>query len=246
MKLTVLGCSAPFPLDKGGCPGYLVEGPGGQVLLEAGPGTLSSLGSVRAYASVAAVVLSHLHADHMSDFLVLRYALEAVHHLGLRSEPLVVYAPAEPAALFSVLPYRQVVRAEPLDESRRVEAGGLSLSFLRTQHPVPCYAVRFEERGKGLVYTADTSWAESLVGFAHGADLLLAEATLMEREAALGGQTGHLTAGQAGRLGAEAGVRRLVITHLVPFYDADALRREAEDGFGGPVEVARPGLEVEL
>jgi ribonuclease BN (tRNA processing enzyme) len=39
----------------------------------------------------------------------------------------------------------------------------------------------------------------------------------------------------------DAGVKRLVLTHLVPGSDPEAHRAEAEVAYGGPVEVALPG-----
>ena len=53
---------------------------------------------------------------------------------------------------------------------------------------------------------------------------------------------GHLTAGQAGRIAAEAGARLLVLTHFSQRYDADDGQRlagEAASAFGGQVVLAR-------
>ena len=52
----------------------------------------------------------------------------------------------------------------------------------------------------------------------------------------------HMSARQAAVRAREAGVRRLILTHLVPGSDPDAHRAEAEAAYGGPVEVALPGL----
>ena len=56
----------------------------------------------------------------------------------------------------------------------------------------------------------------------------------------------HLSAREAAERAAEAGVEKLVLTHLVPGSDPAAHRAEAEAAYGGPVEVARPGLTFDV
>ena len=51
----------------------------------------------------------------------------------------------------------------------------------------------------------------------------------------------HLSAREAAVRARDAGVKRLVLTHLVPGSDPEAHRAEAEAAYGGPVEVALPG-----
>jgi ribonuclease BN (tRNA processing enzyme) len=57
---------------------------------------------------------------------------------------------------------------------------------------------------------------------------------------------GHLTPGEAGEPGARAGVRRLVLTHISDELGDDWARTEAEQSFGGPVDLAREGAVYEV
>jgi ribonuclease BN (tRNA processing enzyme) len=57
---------------------------------------------------------------------------------------------------------------------------------------------------------------------------------------------GHLTPREAGEHGKAAGARRLVITHISDELDALWAKSEAQDAFGGPVEVAREGAVYTL
>jgi ribonuclease BN (tRNA processing enzyme) len=50
-----------------------------------------------------------------------------------------------------------------------------------------------------------------------------------------------MSARQAGTNARQAGVGRLVLTHLWPGVDPEASRSEAEEAFGGPVELAEVG-----
>ncbi|MDQ3293000.1 MAG: MBL fold metallo-hydrolase, partial [Actinomycetota bacterium] len=76
-------------------------------------------------------------------------------------------------------------------------------------------------------------------------DLAFIEATLLAAEVQEA-EAVHLTARQAGAAAKEAGVRRLVITHVPPTGDPEAHRLEAEEAFGAPVELARPHTTYEV
>jgi ribonuclease BN (tRNA processing enzyme) len=94
------------------------------------------------------------------------------------------------------------------------------------------------------VYGADSSPTEALTRFATGADLILVEATLPRPERT--GQRGHLTPAEAGEHARAAGAKRLLLVHISDELDADWARREAEEAFGGPVQVATEGATFEV
>jgi ribonuclease BN (tRNA processing enzyme) len=114
---------------------------------------------------------------------------------------------------------------------------------VRVAHPVETYAVRIEHEGRSLVYSGDTGPSTALAELASGADLLLCEASFLE--------TGenppdlHLTGRQAGEHARDAGVRRLVLTHVPPWTDRDEVLAEAKEVFDGPVELAVPGASYQ-
>lgn len=120
-----------------------------------------------------------------------------------------------------------------------LQAGTTNL-FMPTEHPLPCYAAAVEFQGKRIVYTADTGWTARLVPFLRGADLLLCEASLQEADAAYAA-AGHLTAGQAGELAQQAGVRKLALTHFWPEYNLAVTKQEAQRAFDGVVDLAAEG-----
>lgn len=125
-----------------------------------------------------------------------------------------------------------------------MDRGGVRVRFSRGDHPVPCYAMRFEKDGKSLVYTADTMYSKEIVSFAKGADVLLAEATLQDEDSGLESM-GHMTARRASKLAGDAGVGRLVLTHLWPGYDPQKSLEEAKTGFKD-VLLARTGMTVSI
>ncbi|GAA5053696.1 ribonuclease Z [Thermocatellispora tengchongensis] len=95
--------------------------------------------------------------------------------------------------------------------------------------------------GQSMAFIMDTRECEGIAPLAEGADLLVIESTFLSPEAALAEQYGHLTAAQAGRIAAEAGVRHLVLTHFSERYDVNDEPRflaEAAASYSGPITLA--------
>lgn len=83
----------------------------------------------------------------------------------------------------------------------------------------PAGTVTYDElsevrRGDRFAFVMDTAPCEGALALASDVDLLVAESTFLEVDTALAAESLHMTAGQAGRLAAEAGARRLVVTHF--------------------------------
>ncbi len=94
-------------------------------------------------------------------------------------------------------------------------------------------------RGQAFAFVMDTRPTPAAVALARNADLVVAESTYLDRDADLAAAYGHLTARQAGQLAADAGARRLVLTHFSRRYgdDADVFAREAREVFDDVVAV---------
>jgi ribonuclease Z len=89
--------------------------------------------------------------------------------------------------------------------------------------------------GRKVVLSGDTAPCEMTAVVAHGADLLVHEATFGDEEADRARETGHSTARGAARLAAEAEVTLLALTHLSPRHPAGALRAEAREVFDNTI-----------
>ena len=254
VRLEVLGPAGGAPLG-GACPSYVVFGARATVLLDCGPGAVERLWARGLLPRLDAVVISHPHMDHVLDLLPLSGSVVRPHLGDHRRPPLHVPrgagevlraldrafggrsgAPTRFDAAFDVREY---------DARDRVEVGDLTLTFAPTEHAQPCFAARVTDGDGVLVYGADGGPSDAVAGLAEGADVLVLEATFLDDEATAA-QYGHMTAGQAGALAARAGARRLLLTHLMPGADPDALARRAAEHFPGPVDVAREGLVVSV
>jgi ribonuclease BN (tRNA processing enzyme) len=264
VKLTVLGKSPSWQDAGGACSGYLVEDGDTAVLIDCGNGVFSKLRMFRDYVDVDAVVLSHLHADHMLDLVPFAYALT----YAPRQQPVpvdrwpgtddparpVLHAPPGARDTFRRLagtwgPEELIENAFDLreyEERDELEIGSLRVRFQGVPHFVDTYAMRLSTTNGGgkLVYGADCSPTEELTRFAMNSDLMLMEATLPRPERT--GKRGHLTPREAGEHGRAAGAARLVLTHISDELDSEWARTEAAEAFEGPVDVAREGAVYEV
>ncbi len=86
-------------------------------------------------------------------------------------------------------------------------------------------------KGASLVITGDTGQTANLLDVCRDTDTLVIESTYMHRDLDLARKFGHLTAKQAAELAKEAGVRRLILTHLSRRYREKDLLNEARAVF---------------
>ncbi len=252
VQLTVVGCAGSFPSPTSPASAYLVEaddaeGRHWRVMLDLGNGSLgpvqSLLGPEARLHDIDAVLLSHLHPDHFLDLCGLYVAL-TYDPRGPRPDRLLIHGPEntfarleraygehEEGSLAKAYDVRPWVEGEP------VQIGPLTVTARRVNHPVTAYGIRVEADGAVLAYSGDTDTCPALVELASGSDLLLAEASFVEgRESARGV---HLTGRRAGEVAAQAGARRLVLTHYPAWTEPEVIAAEARQVYSGPVEVAR-------
>jgi ribonuclease BN (tRNA processing enzyme) len=264
VRLTVIGCSGSFPGPDSPASCYLVEAEGFRLLIDLGSGGLSGVQRLIRLDQIDAICISHLHSDHCIDLCGLSVA--RMIHPGGPLPRLPVHGPD-----LTELRLKRALDARPAQDGAQpgtagdwrftdafsfaaitagtqMEIGPLRVTTALMNHPVQTFGFRLEHAGRSLAYSADTGPNEALVGLARDADVLLCEASFAEPAPGAPPlpEGLHLTARQAGQHAARAGAGQLVLTHLVPWNDADRTLEEASQEFGGPSSVAFSGLELTL
>ena len=225
MKLTVLGNNGPFPAAGGACSGYLINERDTNILIDCGNGVLSNLQKIISFERLDAIILTHLHSDHISDMFVLKYAVQIKRKRGQMERLLKVYAPPEPKPEFESLDVKDAFDLQPIYSDLELKIGNFTVTFKEMTHPFKDFGVAMQCSGKRFVFSGDTSWNDGIVSFARDADLLMLDAGLLNRDYTP--NSPHLTSEQCGRIADEARAKRLLLTHLWPEYDVNELLKEA-------------------
>ncbi len=249
VRLTVIGCSGSFPGPDSPASCYLLEADGFRLLLDLGNGAVGALQRHARLDDIDAVCLSHHHADHCLDLCP--FWVSRTFGPGGRLRRIPVYGPAGTA--------RRMAQAYGLEEHPGMteafdfvtltpgtrQIGPFQVTLAHMNHPVETFGFRVEQAGRSVAYSADTGQCPALVELAREADLLLCEASFLNGANLVPDM--HLTARQAVEHAAQAGVARLVLTHLVPWNDRARTLAEASDvPFGQPVSLATQGQIFDL
>jgi ribonuclease BN (tRNA processing enzyme) len=220
-----------------------VEHEGHRIVLDLGAGALGNLQRHCELDEIDAVFLSHLHADHCVDLAAYYYARR--YHPSGSLPPLPVYGPPgtarRVAGIFEHTPVDQLEAIYTFHEHGpgTYQVGPFTVTAAGVAHPVDSYGLRIEAGGGVLAYSGDTAACQSLVEIARDADLFLCEASWPSTPPPPPGI--HLTGVEAGAHAALADVKRLLLTHVMPFHDPQVLLAEAKETYDGPVELVAPG-----
>ncbi len=157
-----------------------------------------------------AVLLTHRHIDHSSDVNVMVEAMTG----GGRNAKGSVYMPDDAIDCDEPVLY-SYLRRRFQDLFRWSQApltlGPFKISALPLDHGIPCWGLRFsggdlEDWG----FLSDTRYFPGIGEFFAGCHTLIADVTLLDRVTPIR----HLCAGDVPAIVREAGLKRLVMTHL--------------------------------
>ena len=151
----------------------------------------------------------------------------------------------------------ELTQAGPVMQDERV-----TVTAAVVDHPpvVPAFAFRFDGPERSVVFSGDTTRCDQLIGLAAGADVLVHETLWVPAVDRLVARyphaatlkkhilDSHTAVEDVGRVAAAAGVKTLVLSHLVPADDPtltdDMWIGAARPHFKGDIVVARDGMEI--
>lgn len=228
MKLTILGFMGGYPAQGIGTTSYLLESEDGfRLLVDIGSGALLALEKHIDPLTLDALILTHYHPDHIADLGVLQHVFLLQQYQDVEEKRVLpVYGHTE-SDLSKLRQHEGATEARDYSGQEAVTIGPFQITFLKTLHPVPCYALRIRETatGKVLVFTADSGYMEEFVDFARDADVFLADTNFYQGQE---GHPVHMTSREVGELARKAQVKEAVLTHLPPGGDWQKLLAEAQ------------------
>lgn len=246
LKLTVLGYLGGYPANGIGTSSYLLESSGFHLLIDCGSGALLSLEDVLDPLKLNGLILTHYHHDHTADVGVLQYYWQ-LHSKRYDEAVLPIYGHQLDSQNFKGLDWPNSTKGIAYDPNASLDVGPFSITFLKMHHPVPAFGLRITEKSseKVLVFTADTNYFPEIAPFAHDADLLMTDTNFYA------GKTGtkwHMTSTESGRVAKDAGVKKLLLTHLPADGDQHQLLLEAQEsaGDGVSIQLARKHLTIQV
>jgi ribonuclease Z len=133
----------------------------------------------------------------------------------------------EEEARRSLLPERLDSLGVPEGPERAALAHGRPIVLADGRYITPEMVQGPSVPGTELAVVGDTEEIGSLIEPVHHADMLIVEATFLERDAALARSRGHLTAAAAARLARDADVGELLLTHISGRYKTEEILAEA-------------------
>lgn len=252
LEITVVGSGTVVPRLERRQSCVVVETRGETLVFDLGSGAVR--GMLRAGLdpfSVDRIFFTHFHPDHTVDVVPLMFAFK----YGAKAErerPLALYGPEPFEEFFGKITaawgewmlgdYPTQVTELAHGCPSPVELPGARILWAPAVHRPESIAYRVESEGGAFVYTGDTEYAASVVELARGAHTLLIECSFPDDSPV----PGHLTPSGVARIASEAGVERVVLTHVYPPADALDLTGEVGRGFPGEVLVGEDGMKLDL
>jgi ribonuclease BN (tRNA processing enzyme) len=245
VTVTLLGTGDAFASFGRSQSGYLIDAPGGRILMEAGPGLLPALKSNGiAPDSFDLLLISHLHGDHFGGlpFLILDYMWETP-----RKKMLTIAGPPKLEErtwllMRTMFPHfeldkiKRKLKFVVLEPGSSTRLGKFKVSAIRSPHTRPdiSLSLRIDGGGKSIVFSGDSGWNDGLVELSAGADLFLCECTYYESTHL----NFHLNYPLLAANRDKFKVRRMVLTHL----GREVLNRADEIA----IEMGYDGMKIEI
>jgi ribonuclease Z len=268
IRVTLLGTGALIPSVERFGPATLIEAGNAVLLFDCGRGVAQRLGQVGVeWDEVDAVVLTHLHSDHVVGLPDLWLTALA----RGRPEPLLVYGPegtvamaqhlrqafsADIASRHDAVPEAAAIDAHDISENVVYQTDELVVTAFVVDHGAirPAYGYRIDYQGRrSVVLSGDTRYSDNLIRNAKGVQLLVHEVAAADAELAQNSPRVrsildiHTTPEDAARVFRQARPYLAVYSHIVLLgVKDDEVMRRTHDAYRGPVEMGKDLMVIEI
>lgn len=199
------------------------------VLLDCGAGTTGRLEDAGLFDRVDAVLITHLHADHLAG--IFDFLMHTV--IAGRKRPLSILSPPGLTPILKAANAAQVLVVDPSklyeltfveDPLPRATVGAWGIRGVPLDHTVYNLGYHLTSDDTTVFYTGDTR--EPSAARELRADIVIHESTYADRYADRAHEFGHSTASQAAKAAGQMHARKLFLTHIgsLPDTDSDVLK----------------------
>ncbi|HDS08897.1 MAG TPA: MBL fold metallo-hydrolase, partial [Firmicutes bacterium] len=219
------------------------------ILMDPGPGIMRSILKFDFnYQKIDIIMTTHFHYDHIGGFP--EFLFVAANSDQVREKPLKVIGPKGFENFYNKLleTYGNQLNADKFGIEFTELSGGdfISLNELQVQTIKTVHkdnSIGFcliDSRKHKVVYLGDTEYSPEFGVFCDKADILLLEATSLERK------PGHMTPEDAGKVAAEADAKELILVHISPYLDDNLLLLDCRNSFYGTVRLGKDKTHIIL
>ena len=265
MHLTILGSGMYSPdIDRKGS-GYLVKIGDENLVFDFGRGVIDGLmRSGVNYYNVDYIFITHTHADHCSNLIdFLHISLVEMPGFEFRKKDLVIYGPKgfkktydhllEAFGLEKHKPKHKIIVKE-IEDGDVIHGDNWKVQCFKVVHSCKseCLAYRIEADNKVLAYSGDSEDCPGLRKACENADVAVIESSMSNEFKQMiidsGVEiTGHLTAGETGKIAHECNVKKLVMTHIAAhMVEKYNLEDEAKEFFKGEKLIAKDLMKMTI
>ena len=275
MRVRVLGAAGGYPYGGHACSGFLLGASSLNVLMDCGPGVALRLLERMRAEELDAVILTHLHPDHVLDLIPLGYALMTEWIARRKKRRIRLYMPEGGLSFLESFAglfghkrwiFDDAERGPGYDALRCAVRDGRDWMFevfdaseFRPGADIDLGALRLAtipaDHAPGAVCLRIDHDGSRLVYTGDtrpfdGLPEFCRNADLLIAEGHFSGShppSGvHMTPRQAGQLAQSAGAKCLLLTHIAAAEDGASALREVKSEFDGPVDLALERAEIML
>lgn len=225
MKFIPLGIYGRHASAHGASSSYLLQSDNGavNVLIDYGSGSAIELQKHIALDKINAIILTHLHYDHISDIFPYIYFLE---NSGINMP---LYLPSGSDAVINAKCFKKI------ENLTKIDIFGMQIDYIEVRHgKIASHMVKVRGKNKTLLYTSDFSDAEAYADIVKGADIVFGDACCF------GTGSPHISIRELAENTPDNA--KLYLTHLLDGSEADALNEALR--YHADTQLARIGEEI--
>ena len=261
MRVVITGSGSSWPDPDRSSSSQVIQVSDEPLLFDCGPGTGMSLMKAGINpTTISRIFLTHLHMDHSLEFPSIIFQSYLMGKKGKFD----LYGPTGIANSCRLL-FDQVysyapkivgmIRREGLEVTPHEVAGGLvcqgrnyRVLSAHTDHGIAGVAFRIESGRRAVVISGDSRPSKSVIGLAKGADVLIHECSFPDDMIKFARTTHHSVPSEVGKVASQAGVKKLVLTHLFPQCKGreKEMVRSAKSKFSGEVIASSDLLKIKV